>query len=146
MGHAIEPLRDHEQMSLGRLLHATAYPRARHEISLPGMKVDLIEGNQGALVAAEVKLSSRAAHAHRLQLAYYLMRLEEEGVKAVGELRYPRERRVERLNLTPELRREVERILNDLRNLLSKPKPPAAKRIRYCSGCAYYNFCWVSEA
>ncbi len=145
MGHAIEPWRDHERMSLGRLLHATAYPRARHEVSLPGMKVDLIEGKEGALVAAEVKLSRGAAHAHRLQLAYYLMRLEEEGVNAIGELRYPRERRVERINLTPALRREVEQVISNLERLLAKPKPPPAKRIRYCSGCAYYNFCWVQE-
>ncbi|WP_457638375.1 CRISPR-associated protein Cas4 [Oceanithermus sp.] len=147
MGHAIEPWHDHERMSMGRLLHATAYPRAKHEISLPGMKVDLIEGKRGTLIAAEVKLSRGAAHAHRLQLAYYLMRLEEEeGVKATGELRYPRERRVERVNFTPELRREVEQVINNLNELLMEPKPPPAKRIKYCSGCAYYNFCWVDEA
>lgn len=140
MGHAIEPWSDHERMSLGRLLHATAYPRARHEVSLPGMKVDLIEGRDGALVAAEVKLSRGAAHAHRLQLAYYLMRLEEEGVEACGELRYPRERRVESVALTPELRAEVKRTLNELTALLAQHKPPLAKRIPYCSGCAYFDF------
>lgn len=144
-GHAIEPWRDHERLSLGRLLHATAYPRARHEVSLPGMKVDLIEGKASTLVAAEVKLSRGAVHAHRLQLAYYLMRLESEGVKAVGELRYPRERRVERLTLTPELRAEVQLVLSGIGKLLAQPKPPPPKRIRYCPGCAYYAFCWIEE-
>lgn len=145
MGHAIEPWRDHERLNLGRLLHATAYPRARHEVSLPGMKVDLIEGKTGTLVAAEVKLSRGAAHAHRLQLAYYLMRLEDEGIQATGELRYPRERQVERLTLTPELRAEVERVLHGLQDLLSRPTPPPAKRIPYCGSCAYYAFCWIDE-
>lgn len=145
MGHAIEPWRDHERMSLGRLLHATAYPKARHEISLPGMKVDLIESKNQTLVAAEVKLSSGAAHAHRLQLAYYLMRLEEEGVRATGELRYPRERRVEQMELTPKLRDEVRQVLEELSKLLSQPKPPPAMRIRYCGACAYEQFCWVEE-
>ena len=145
MGHAIEPWRDHEQLSLGRLLHQTAYPRARHEVSLPGMKVDLVETEGGTLVAAEVKLSRGAAHAHRLQLAYYLMRLEEEGVRARGELRYPKERRVEPLELTPELRAEVKRVLKELHALLQEPKPPPPRRIPYCARCAYHAFCWIEE-
>lgn len=145
MGHAIEPWRDHERLSLGRLLHQTAYPRARHEVSLPGMKVDLIEAAAGTLVAAEVKLSRGAAQAHRLQLAYYLMRLEEEGIKAKGELRYPKARRVEVVELTPKLRAEVEQVLDELQALLAKPKPPPPKHLPYCSGCAYYAFCWVEE-
>ncbi len=145
LGHAIEPWRDHERLSLGRLLHATAYPRERHEISLPGMKIDFIHEREEVLVAAEIKLSSRGERSHILQLGYYLLRLEEEGLKAKGELRYPRERRVVQVELTPKLRENVKKVLAEIQDLLAKPQPPQPRRIPYCSSCAYYEFCWVEE-
>ena len=145
LGHAIEPWRDHERLSLGRLLHTTAYPRERHEISLPGMKIDFIRQDDEILVAAEIKLSSKGEASHKLQLGYYLLRLEEEGFKVKGELRYPRERRVVRVELTPELRNAVKQAIREIETLLEKPAPPPPKRIKYCSACAYYEFCWVEE-
>jgi len=145
LGHAIEPWRDHERLSLGRLLHATAYPRERHEISLPGMKIDFIREEDEVLVAAEIKLSSKGEASHRLQLGYYLWRLAEEGFKTKGELRYPKERRVVRVELTPELKEAVLAAIQEVEKLLKNPKPPPPKRIKYCPACAYYEFCWVEE-
>jgi len=145
LGHAIEPWRDHERLTLGRLLHATAYPRERHELSLPGMKIDFLRNEEEVLVAAEIKLSSRGLTSHKRQLGYYLLRLREEGLEAKGELRYPRERRVVEVALTPELEAEVKQALVELEKLLEKPKPPPPKRVPYCTSCAYYEFCWVGE-
>ncbi|AEB12794.1 CRISPR-associated protein Cas4 [Marinithermus hydrothermalis] len=146
MGHAIEPWQDHERLALGRLLHETAYPKARREITLPGMRIDLIRQEGTALVIGEVKLSRGAHHAHRLQLGYYLMRLEAEGLQAKGELRYPHERRVQSLTLDDTLRQDVQAALEGLHQLLTQPQPPALERNPYCASCAYYGFCWVEEA
>ncbi len=146
LGHAIEPWRDHERLSLGRLLHATAYPRERHEISLPGMKIDFIRDEGEVLLAAEVKLSSKAEASHRLQLGYYLLRLAEEGLAVRGQLRYPKERKVVDVALTPELAERVRSLIAEIEALLKKPEPPKARRIPYCKSCAYYEFCWSGEA
>jgi len=145
LGHAIEPWRDHERLSLGRLLHATAYPRERHEISLPGMKIDFIKTKGKILVAAEIKLSSKGETSHKLQLGYYLLRLEEEGLKAKGELRYPQERRIVQVELTRELREEVSASIAKIDELLKNPQPPPPKHIKYCRSCGYYEFCWMEE-
>jgi CRISPR-associated exonuclease Cas4 len=145
MGHALEPFPDHELLALGRLLQETSYPRGRKEVALPGMRLDLLEGKGGTLVVAEVKRSSGQKEAHLLQLGFYLLRLREMGLEVQGELRYPEERRVERVALTPELEAKVREAEEALRVLLAKPTPPPPKRIPACSGCAYFELCFVEE-
>ena len=151
-GHAIEGYRDHELLALGRLLAESAYPRERKELALPGMKVDVLRRRptdaeeDEALVIGEVKRSPRAQHAQRLQLGYYLLRLREAGLHVRGELRYPEQRRVEPVELTPELEAAVRQAITRIEQLLARPVPPPPVRIPACTHCAYYEFCWVSEA
>ncbi|WP_038040181.1 CRISPR-associated protein Cas4 [Thermorudis peleae] len=152
MGHNIEPFRDHELLALGRLLAETSYPRERKELELPGMKVDVLRrrpidaDEDEALVIGEVKRSPRAQHAQRLQLGYYLLRLRDAGLHVRGELRYPEQRRVEQVELTPELEAAVRQAIQRVEELLQLPQPPPPVRIPACTNCAYYEFCWVSEA
>lgn len=145
-GHAIEPYCEHELLALGRLLQETAYQRQRKELSLPGMKVDLILSRGGdALLVGEVKRSPRMQHVQRLQLGYYLLRLREAGVTVRGELRYSEQRIVEPVELTPELEAAVRSAVREIEELLGQPVPPPARRIPACANCAYYEFCWVEE-
>ncbi|WP_024119925.1 CRISPR-associated protein Cas4 [Thermus thermophilus] len=145
MGHALSPFPDHELLALGRLLQETAYREARKEVALPGMRLDLLSKGKDAWVVVEVKRGSGQREAHLLQLGYYLLRLEALGLKVQGELRYPEERRAERVNLTPELRARVQEAERALEELLQSPVPPPPKRIPACSGCAYFEFCFVEE-
>lgn len=150
-GHAIEGYHDHELLALGRLLAESAYRRERKELSLPGMKVDVLRRRPAdadedeALVIGEVKRSPRAQHAQRLQLGYYLLRLREAGLHVRGELRYPEQRRVEPVELTPELEAEVRQAIAQVQALLAQPTPPPPARIPACTHCAYYEFCWIAE-
>jgi CRISPR-associated exonuclease Cas4 len=150
-GHAIEGYRDHELLALGRLLAESAYPRERKELALPGMKVDVLRRRPAdadedeALVIGEVKRSPRAQHAQRLQLGYYLLRLREAGLHVRGELRYPEQRRMEPVELTPELEAAVREAIARVEALLRRPQPPPPVRIQACTHCAYYEFCWVGE-
>ncbi|MFN3337864.1 MAG: CRISPR-associated protein Cas4 [Thermomicrobium sp.] len=151
MAHAIEPYHDHELLALGRLLAESAYPRERKELSLPGMKVDVLRrrtadlDEEEAFVIGEVKRSPRAQHAQRLQLGYYLLRLREAGLHVRGELRYPEQRRVEPVELTPELEADVRQAIAQVQALLALPTPPPPVRIPACTNCAYYEFCWIAE-
>jgi len=150
-GHAIEGYHDHELLALGRLLAETAYVRERKELALPGMKVDVLRRRPAdadedeALVIGEVKRSPRAQHAQRLQLGYYLLRLREAGLHVRGELRYPEQRRVEPVELTPELEAAVRHAIQQVEELLQLPQPPPPVRIPACRNCAYYEFCWIAE-
>jgi len=142
MAHEMEPEREFELLAEGRLNQEAHYQRATKELSLPGMKLDQVRREGGKLIVSEVKKSSRFLPATRLQLGYYLWRLHEEGLKASGEILVPKERKREVVEITPELKSEVERIVAIIEALFREPAPPPAEKIPFCKKCAYVEFCW----
>jgi CRISPR-associated exonuclease Cas4 len=145
MAHELNPDEDDPYLELGRFLSQSSYPRARRrELSLPGMKLDLIEdaNGDGEVIVAEIKKSSRFLEAARLQVLFYLRRLEEHEVSARGELRIPKERRRFPIELDAEGRERLDRAIADLAALVTEPLPPPAERIPFCRRCAYREFCW----
>jgi CRISPR-associated exonuclease Cas4 len=144
MARGVRPDEDHPYLEFGRFLSQRAYSRAgRRELVLPGIRMDLVElGSDGRMVIVEVKKSSRFLAAARLQLLYYLWRLEEYGLYARGELRVPAERKRIPVDLDCVGRRDVERAVADLRVLVQQRLPPAPVRVPFCCRCAYAEFCW----
>lgn len=130
-------------LALGRLIHEDSYQRDRKEIFIDQLlKVDLFRGD----LVAEVKKSSRHREAARMQLGYYLFYLKhEKGLEFDGMLLFPKERKTERLSLTQELEKEIKKVLEEIKKLISQPKPPQPKKIKYCTPCAFREFCWADE-
>lgn len=93
----------------------------------------------------EVKASNRLAHAHRIQILYYLYYLKELGVVKKGVINYPKQRRKEVVELTPDAEREVESALLRVKEIISLEKPPPVIKKPYCNKCAYFDFCFVGE-
>jgi len=141
--HRINPAQGHELLDLGRLVHATSYRRERKEIFVDNLlKIDMVRGE----LVAEVKRSSRHKRAARLQLAYYLWYLrQEKGLEMEGVLLFPKERRSERVKLTPPLEQEVRRLMGEMAPVLSAESPPPVKRIAYCRSCSFTELCWAGE-
>ena len=142
MAHEIEPERDFELLAEGRLNQEAHYKRATKELALPGMRLDQVRREGEQPIVSEVKKSSRFLPATRMQLGYYLWRLAEEGMEASGEILVPDERKREVMDLTPELREEVEQMVANIEALVREPAPPPAKKISFCKKCAYAEFCW----
>ncbi len=146
MAHEMEPDRDDARLEWGRFLGENAYPRSRkREISLPGVKIDLVERAGPRLVVGEVKSSSRFVEAARMQLLFYLLRLRETGVEAEGELRFPEERRRVSVRLDADSEKALREVIGRVEAIISRPKPPPPKRGHYCRACAYREFCWSDE-
>ena len=143
MAHAITPDEDDENLQYGRFLHERAYARDGDEVSIGASKMDRVIENNGKLVVVEIKKSSRAIESARLQLANYLMDLEERGVEAGGELRFPEEHRRETLVLNDTWREKIRKIRQEIAILIETPVPPLAQHIRWCTHCAYRDFCWT---
>jgi CRISPR-associated exonuclease Cas4 len=97
----------------------------------------------GQLVIAEVKKSSRFAASARMQLAYYLKELKGKGVAARGELRFPEEKRKETVVLDEEIEAELDRVERDILRIVYLDLPPEAKKVNWCRKCAYAEFCWA---
>jgi len=112
-------------------------------VRIENIVIDLLRRDDEDVVIGEVKKSSRYELSAKMQVAYYLLRLKRLGVIAKGELLFPKERKRIKLELTPELEEELEKALNEIEEIIKLEKPPSAKRNRFCSKCAYKEFCWA---
>jgi CRISPR-associated exonuclease Cas4 len=139
--HHVVPDQEHTLVATGRLVHQESYSRKRKEIPLDNLLViDLMEGEG---VIAEVKRTSRHPEAARLQLAYYLYYLKhEKGVLTDGVLLFPKEKKREVIEFTPKLEDKVKQTLEEIKKLVSEPKPPPAKKNKFCKPCGYREMCW----
>lgn len=104
MGHNIIPDQENENIELGRFIHENTYKRSKKEIVFGSVKFDILEEKDGQLVIGEIKKSSKYKKSAVMQLAYYLMELEKANINAVGEIRYPKEKKKELIKLTPKLK------------------------------------------
>lgn len=127
-------------VALGRLLHRAAYPRQpRREFDLDGLvRIDLVE----QAVVREIKHSMKQADAARAQLLYYLYYLKRRGLSMEGLLAFPRQKRQERVVLTPDDEARVLRWLQEIRDVESQPSPPRVDFMPVCRRCAYLLLCW----
>lgn len=138
----IDPDEDNPHLEFGRFISQSTYSRNKKEIKLENIIVDLSKLEDSRIIIGEVKKSSRAAHAARMQLCYYLYVLKEYGIDAEGELLFPKEKKKEKVFLTDEAIKELEDAMEDIRNIASGGIPPPAVKIGYCTNCAYREFCW----
>ena len=136
----ISPDSEHTNLEIGRYLQEKAYSR---EIVIDNLKYDVIGNEDGVLIIGEIKKSMAVKKSSLLQLGYYLLNLEECGVKAVGELRFPLQKRRETVELTPDLRNELLININGLKETISMDVCPPVKKCAFCNGCAYVEFCWA---
>jgi CRISPR-associated exonuclease Cas4 len=143
MSRQICPDEDNIHLQIGRLIQSQAYCRERKEVHLGHLAIDLVRRGGRNLVVAEIKKSSRAHEACRLQLAFYLYELKQMGLEAEGELLFPEERRRELLILDAALEAEVEALKKRIAALILQPSPPEPTKIKFCGKCAYSEFCWA---
>lgn len=137
----IYPEDDHYKLEIGRLTHEYYYREEKKEVEFEGAKIDVVENK----LVCEVKTSSSFLEAAKLQLAYYLYRLEKLGIQAEGEIRIPRERKKFKLVLDSELRAKVEDAIKGIQRIANRQSPPPPRKTRFCRHCAYSDFCWGDE-
>jgi len=142
MSRQIEPDQEHESILLGKLNDQTSFRREKKYLHFEGGVVDLFREQNGKLLISEVKKSSRFEESARMQLLYYLLKMHECGIDAVGELRIPKEKKIIPVRLTKEDEEKLIRTCEAISAIVSLDKPPEPKRCQYCRGCAYLEFCW----
>jgi len=143
MAHEINPEQDHPLVEMGRIFHEYAYKREKKEISLEGMKIDLLKKEGNDYIICEVKKSSRFEKPAKMQLAYYLYKLKSIGVNAKGELLIPKEKKKIKVELNEELEKEIEKAVAHIKDIIGRENPPPPKKIKYCGKCAYRYLCWA---
>ena len=141
--HEISPSLENPYLEMGRLIGEETYKREKKEITIGNLKIDLIKKEDGNIVVAEIKKSSKGINAAKMQLLFYLYQLREKGIEAKGELLIPKERKKMPVELSEEKEEELRKAFVDIKKILKMGTPPAPKRIPFCRNCAYREFCWV---
>ena len=90
----------------------------------------------------DIKRSKRIEEAHIYQMLYYLYWLKAKSIVAKGVIDYPLLRRRQAVELTKEKERDIEGILDDIKQILSESVPPVVEKKPYCKKCSYYELCW----
>ena len=143
MSHEINPEQDNSLIELGRIVHEFSYKRDTKEISVEGMKFDVVRTVEGNVVVCEIKKTSNFELPSRMQLAYYLYNLKKSGFKASGELLFPKEKRKVVVELDETTEKRLEEAEKEIQKIISLNIPPKANKTIFCTKCAYAEFCWA---
>lgn len=141
--HHISFEEESDQVLQGKILHETSYKRKEtKEILIDNLvKIDIMDKEY----VGEVKSTSKMAEADKAQLLYYLYVLEQMGIQRKGKIHYPKERKIDEIELTDDDRKEIPKWLAQIQAIKRLKKPPKKVKYKYCSKCAYYSFCWAGE-
>lgn len=143
ISHQVTPYEHDENLQLGRYISQHSYDREQKEVSVAGVKLDVLgRRDDGTLIVGEIKKSSRYEDSARMQLLLYLETLEKMGLKAVGELRFPSERRRVRISLDDAARKKLDKAKRDILRIVYLEHAPKPKKLKWCTKCAYREFCW----
>ena len=139
--HQINMEHTSELVELGKLLHETSYKREKKEIQIGPIKIDFI-GKDG--VIHEIKKTPSVEKAHAWQLKYYIFYLKKLGVQNIkGEIDYPKLKKRTEIELTIEDESELERILVEIKNIISSEVVPEVINKSICKKCSYYELCYI---
>ena len=84
--HHISLENRNENVILGKMIHEDRYKNEIKEVDMGNVKYDFIRKGKN-LEVHEIKKSKKLESAHKIQILYYLFKLKEKGVNAIGFFR-----------------------------------------------------------
>jgi CRISPR-associated exonuclease Cas4 len=143
MAHQITPDQDNPFLDLGRLVEEESYQEEKKKFLIGDVLIDIVRSEEGKLIVGEIKKSSRSKRSGIMQLYFYLWYLKERGVKARGEVLFPRERRKIPLVLNRAIEEELKRAMREIELIIAQEVPPRREKIPLCTPCAFRDFCFA---
>jgi CRISPR-associated exonuclease Cas4 len=143
MSREVTPFEEDDLLEIGRLIHEDSYKREKKEVDIFSMRIDVLRKQDGRLLVGEMKKSSAYLLPAKMQLLFYLYKLHKMGIFADRELLVPKERKKEKVILTDDATRKLESAIEDIRRIIALETPPPAVKTRFCSKCAYRDFCFA---
>ena len=132
---------DNDALAIGRIIAETTYKKNKKEVRVGNNILDIVKSENGIITLIEVKKSSKAIESSTAQLLFYLYKLKNSNISA--EIRVPKEKKIIKVVLTTEKKIELEKLIKNVEDYLAKDRPKEAKRVKYCRGCSYNEFCWA---
>ena len=139
--HNVSMERESVAVKLGKLIHGSVFDRDEKEIHIGPIAIDAVRKGD-VIEIREIKKSRAFEKAGYYQLLYYLYYLSKLGIKAVGKLIYPKQRKNIEVTLDDLGRKEIEHVLEEIQNIVNGSMPEPAYR-SHCRKCAYFEFCFA---
>lgn len=134
--HGITLEQESDLVEIGKMISEESYKRDKKELQIGRIKIDFY---RKSLEIHEVKKSSKFKEASRWQLLYYLYVLKQQGVIVTGVLNFPKEKRVEKIELTEEDEQKLQEMLIDIQRIITLPNPPYTKQSEKITRTPYYE-------
>ena len=132
-----------EEVKIGKALHEEREDSDNAEIAIEHIKVDKLTKEY----LTEMKKSDADTEASRWQLLLYLKVLKEKGIIRKGKLEFVEKnksnRKVELVELTPELEEKLNDYEEKIEQLLAEERIPEVLNAPKCKKCAYYEYCYI---
>lgn len=131
-----------ELVEIGRLIDESSYGKKRKHIQLDEtINIDFMEDWK---ILHEVKKSKSIEEASIWQVKYYMKYLMDKGIEIEkGIIDYPKLRVREEILLSEKDIEYLEKIKEEILEIISSPKVPEKLDIKICKNCAYYEFCRI---
>lgn len=133
-----------EQVKIGKAIHEErAKGKNNAELAIENIRIDKLTNDY----LIETKKSDADVIAARWQLLFYLSVLKSKGIKRKGKLEFietrNKEKKIEIIELTEELEKELKNYIEEIEELLSGSQVPECIHKSGCKKCAYYEYCYV---
>ncbi|MEF3244793.1 MAG: CRISPR-associated protein Cas4 [Caldisericaceae bacterium] len=142
MARELTPDQDNSFIEIGRMIEENFYKRENKGLDLGNIKIDLVKKDGEDILIGEVKKSSKFEKPSIMQLSFYLLKLRENGIDANGEVLVPKERKKIPVKLNKELEEELKVATEEIEKIIMSDTPPKKEKSRFCTNCAYREFCW----
>jgi CRISPR-associated exonuclease Cas4 len=143
--HRIKMEHNSDTVGEGKLIGENSYlrrPSRWRELDLGFLKIDHFDPKER--VIKEIKKSPKLEHAHIAQVQYYMYVLEQAGVTGIsGLLEYPKQKRSREVELTDEIREDIEGWLAEIERIVQLDTCPELVKKSYCRNCAFFDLCFV---
>lgn len=136
--------RESDLVRKGKWIDENTFLRNTHvDFVNQNMKTDFVVRKEGYVEVHEVKSSQRPKPEHKLQLGFYLLKLEKRGIRAIGVLNYPETKEAVSITLN-EIRDQLMATIENIIPVLNGGCPQRMERSR-CKGCGYYELCYSNQ-
>ncbi|AIY90666.1 CRISPR-associated protein Cas4 [Geoglobus acetivorans] len=139
--HNVSMERESDAVRLGKLIHRSVFDRDEKEVRIGPIAIDAVRRGD-VIEIREVKKSRAFEKASYYQLLYYLYYLSRFGIKAVGRLSFPKQRRSEEVILNEDAVKEIENVLKEIPGIVEGEMPEPDYK-PHCRKCAYFEFCFT---
>lgn len=133
---------ENEDVKLGKLIDDNSYSREEKHILIDNtINIDFIKDWK---ILHEIKKQKSIEKAGIWQVKYYLYFLKKRGIYLEkGILDYPKLKKREEIFLSEEDEKEIEKVLENIKEIIQEEKPPKLEKLKICKKCAYFEYCYI---